>query len=354
MYKKLIILLLFIITTIATQASMHVDELPDESYLDLGKKFPSVGYFYREGEEAAICGSGTLINTGIPQLKGRVILTAAHVLYSKEKGTRTFSFCLNGERSSGLVFLHPNYKQLMRIASAHRIASEMYADIAIFLTDKPLKGPSAELVGCDLSYESSLDQYLTTVGYGVTGHVDGVYRIFDDQRRASWSFTSSLSNQYYLHPYEQNYEHTIGDDIKISGKLSAPAKAILVSGPPDEDITLYRPLGVSSKGDSGGGVFNYEGKLIAIVQSGVMHREDNVFLIPYAFYQQSPSGFDKMVSRFEKEDNFRTIFESNIDSYLKDRLQKTFPHERSGIKVFINYHKDWLQKVFTELASTIS
>ncbi len=232
-------------------SSTHISNCPDSSFTELGAKFPAVGRIF--SNESGFIGTGTLINTNHPKLTGRVVLTCTHNLEDLEI-TGAFFHLGEEERKFAHWVLHPKFS-----AFTDLMCFNAY-DIALCLLDAPLDVEEAE-IDLDLGDEEALGRMCTTVGYGNTGHYNGLYSITDNRRRASHSFSGKLPRDCYVQQITDLHiatEKLTGEDAEVylHGNLS------LSTDNTSDSVPL--PHGITGSGDSGGPIFS-DGKIIAIV-----------------------------------------------------------------------------------------
>ena len=262
-------LLLSVGSAYNVHASCHVSDCPDEDFIALGNKFPSVGCF-TSVSDGGIFGSGTFVDLGIPEIKGRSIITCAHIFHDpvtgilKDSSKKEIMFTLGGEGSfSGVFHTHPLYTR-----------DYTSYDIALFILDAPIETISPSEIDLSTNPEDFLNQQFISVGFGITGHVLGKYSIFDLNRRASYS-------QAHLQDNPQDDVHFIAcvkqydqvDEKKITrhkGSLLNLCPYILGKSVNENNTleTCSKPAGVSSSADSGGGCFSEDGKLVSIISNG--------------------------------------------------------------------------------------
>lgn len=251
------------------QASCHVSDCPDEDFIALGNKFPSVGCF-TSVSDGGIFGSGTVVDLGIPELKGRSILTCAHIFHDPETGVlkdsskKDILFTLGSEGSfRGIFHTHPLYTR----------DNHSY-DIALFILDAPIETICSSEIDLNTNPEDFLNQQFISVGFGVTGHVLGKYSIFDLNRRASYSQAHLQDNpQDDVHfivcmkQYDQFEEKKI---TRHKGSVLSLCPYIFGKYVNENNTleTCNKPAGVSGPADSGGGCFSEDGKLVSIISNG--------------------------------------------------------------------------------------
>ncbi len=338
-YKILIVLLLALIAK-SSYASNHYSSCPDADFLALGQRFSSVGFFSRS-EGHPPFGSGTLLQTEIPNLKGRLILTAAHVLWEEPSAT----FCLNGKTSHGKSFIHPEYERIIR---EHNISFHSH-DIALFFLDEPLNETGAYLEenGKETAYKNNLEQHYASVGYGRTGHFFGEYEVFDDKKRGSWAHAKTDRNDTETREtFQENILRPLGSVLRLT--------------PLDDESPL--PQGSSAKGDSGGGVFAQAGILVAIISGGTDRKDvHTTTVVTRSSYLRFQTLFDaehnEALENVKKQQlegktsdlNFPAIMaDDNVDNFTK-RSSELSMEGQVAITVRIAFHKEWLNTLFDQL-----
>ena len=142
MLKSLFISALFSssLSITAAQASCHVSDCSDQDFIELGKKFPAVGCFLN-------CGSGTLVNFGIPELNGRTVITCAHLF----KDDEDMAFTIGDEGTiNGIPLPHPKFTRYFK---GVRLTSKSH-DIALFILERPVKSITPAEIDLETPYEN--------------------------------------------------------------------------------------------------------------------------------------------------------------------------------------------------------
>ena len=213
-------------------ASMHYGEEPDQKFVKLAGEFPFVGRFWSDNYTL---GSGTLLKVGNQEFKGRLILTAVPVVNDPEFSIDTIHFTLNNQISKGRVLF---LDQLETVHSDISYKMFLCKYCCLFLLDSPIEGTEGALIQ-DKTLNTYIGHYLITVGYGQVSHLQSPQTILDILPRASYSRVTQLS---FNNPF------LIRTTLSPRDKESGPS-----------------PLGLSSLGDNGGGLFNSQHQLVGVV-----------------------------------------------------------------------------------------
>lgn len=291
-----IVLFFVFLYTFPVFSSSHVSSCPDSAFTDLGAKFPAVGRIFSDA--SGFIGTGTIVQTSYPELKGRVVLTCAHNLEDLEISGAFFH--LNGEeRRFSCLTPHPKFSEFTRVMCFNAY------DIGLCLLDTPLAVDEAA-IDLDLRNEDTLDRICTTVGYGRTGHIAGLYCITDNKRRASYSFSCLQQNKQYQEKIRDFYINTnkLTDEdayIYLNGCLT-------LSTDNTSDVPL--PHGASGGGDSGGPIFS-DGKIMATVQNSSTCFRNMPLITASALHE-----FDK---------KYETAYTESLNAE-RHRLQERDPH----------------------------
>ena len=364
LYVFLLISLLNLTFHVDTYASYHFTDEGDEDFINLGKQFPSVGYFSLPSEPSF--GSGTLVDVGIPELANQVVITCAHIFDEEDSNEAVFT-CGDEEPVKGKAFIHPQYTEVYKkyewAPSSH--------DIAAFVLEKPLL--SILSVQPERSpYEELINKHVIQVGYGITGHFLGKFDIVDQEKRASYSYVHSAYNK--LQNVEKiltfsgategacqvNFTFPTGAQLNVT-----PWKALtFINNEPIMEF-LRRPSGLACSGDSGGGCFSEGGLFLGVISSGHIGNFEREPIIKRKHYQKYRNVFDADFAELEKsaatlqknEEVKRPIIVSDINPYFTPFYQanSASAHQfliADGEIALFSFHKEWIiETLKTHLAT---
>jgi len=274
----------------------------DQEYVEFGKCFQSVGYFIGADEEVQF-GSGTLIETGLKELEGRVVLTAAHCLFDQPDGIQ---FVLDKHRSGGKSIIHPIY---ISFQEKHRPFETPYTayDIALFVLHEPFTDSPLATLNFDLDVQGLIRmKYLAFAGFGV--HQAGDEIKVDKIRRAGCLYADPELNTRWDMEYERVIECANGKDVKEI-VYNVPAKSTVHLS----SLCMLQPCGYPGSGDSGGALcVPYEKEIVGITSST------------------------------DRIDEGKGVFEDQMLVPYYEDYRENF--------VFIGFHKKWLEENFREAA----
>lgn len=290
LYIFLVVISLSFVFQKYTPASCHFIEVGDEAFIDLGKKFPSVGYFSFPGEPPFA--SGTLVNVGPSELYNRVVITCAHI-FDDEEDTHEIPFtCGDDKPTQGKVFLCPQYSDL-------KGAGSMFYDIAMFVLERPLLSVSS-VRGDDASGEGLICKNIISVGYGETGHFLGKYCIEDLERRASYSFVHPSCSQWmeswnFTSDFgkESSTVYTILNKYCLTLTPSKNGRFIDEHTPRDFSyVPPHAPVGLLGPGDSGGGCFDESGVFVGVLSRGSVYLLAKEYVLKEECYEKYKTYYD--------------------------------------------------------------
>ncbi len=366
LYMVLLISLLNLTAQKGTHASYHFSNDPDEVFINLAKKFPSVGHFSLPNHPSF--GSGTLVDVGIPELANRVVITCAHI-FDEEDSNKVVFTCGDEEPVKGKAFIHPQYAEVYK---EHEWAPSSH-DISVFVLERPLTSiPSAQID--ESPYQDLISKFIIQVGYGMTSHFLGKYSIMDQEKRASYSYVPSHAHYNNL----QDIEKTLGFKT-ISGepyqvKFTFPAGSQLTVTP-WKSVTFINneqpvmefsraPSGVACMGDSGGGCFNEDGLFLGVISGGSVDSFKKEYVIKAEHYQRYKSFFDKNFEELkeisqENEAIKGPLIVSDINPYFtpfyeaNSASSNQFLISNGKISLF-SFHKQWIiETLKAYLSSTL-
>lgn len=274
------ILTLLLSSIYSLHASNHVSDCPDRDFVNLGKQYPCVGNVSFEGDPFSA--SGTLVNTqsskgleNFSHLNGRIVITAAHIFeeFLEESDTPRAQFRLDNEDViSGTTYIPQEYLNYYREFEYGRNSH----DIAILVLDTPITSISGAIVSLNQHYDTLLNQLYCSVGYGMTGHAFSSLEIMDDLKRGSFSYAHPSKNQS-VNGIEKIIVSEYGEKKRIPDSRIREAILNLQCHKEGTNSFYKKPAGLSSNGDSGGGLFHAEtGKLIAVITGGAGPKNDQI------------------------------------------------------------------------------
>ena len=192
MIKALAILILCLFFSFNLSASYHCCDSPDADFINLGQKYPSVGYF---SCKTGIFGSGTLVDLGPEELKGRVVITCAHIF--NDEDIKDISFTVGDTPPiRGKAFQHSKYRELIKESeTAEKLISPDSFDLCLFILDIPILNIPLASADLNTPTKSLVGSAYVSVGFGRTGHFFGKCLISDSNKRASYAFALHEENE---------------------------------------------------------------------------------------------------------------------------------------------------------------
>ncbi|HCI48961.1 MAG: hypothetical protein A2977_01180 [Alphaproteobacteria bacterium RIFCSPLOWO2_01_FULL_45_8] len=330
-------------------ASTHCSECPDAAFIALGQQYRSVGAFI---SKTGICGSGTLVDLGPPSLRGKAVLTCAHIFETSPEELSHISFQLDDHLITGKAFIHPRYLEVSRDKSPETIDYTCY-DLGLFLLDCPLLDiPLAPVRFAPV--EQLINKVYASVGYGDTGHLLGNYLLRDGKKRGSYAWALPEIN------FSAETECTTimlerdGITKTLNQRVRTLPNHILFLTPFQPDITVYKtPAGVAGNGDSGGPAFDEQGNCIGIISGGnqapELDEDKKQYLIEETYFGQYP----KLSQDFEKSAQINPQFippkiipTRGLESYFVPS-NPPLPHylKCDIILATLFPHKDWIESM---------
>lgn len=170
--------------TLLLSGIMHVNAVyiinkPDSDYVEYGKQFPSVGRF--SYDDILDYASGVLIETGYPELDGRIVLTVAHNF--DDVKSQTVSFTTDFGSSRGKFFLHEGYKSIsVKDENTGKTKEGTINDIAFFLLDQKIVGNPLALINLESVLSPNECKTITIAGYGATAHLMNTFDIVNSSK----------------------------------------------------------------------------------------------------------------------------------------------------------------------------
>lgn len=363
------IMSVFLLSASSTFASWHCSNCPDKAFRDLGQQFPSVGCFVSEHGE--ILETGTLINIGAAELKGRVVVSCAHIF---KKNQKSILFKVGNQKPvRGTVYRHPNYLKLAAQRSQSHpmdaVDDRTSYDLSIIILQSPIQTVVPAEVDLESSSAALMDKPYISVGYGRTGHVFGHYIIEDEFKRASYSYASRQTNKefdrkWWLPKSEKNQSRPL---LSLT-----PYKAGYFLSPTSSLEVYQKPAGIAQAGNSGGPTFTQNGKQIGVIvtrsepelarqlvfEKSLFNKYKNAIL--KIFEQEQQEYDEKLASLQDDPEALKQCMQnsltpsllppikiSQIDAYMEPVYHPSLFNETGGCYVFCNtlllsFHKDWI------------
>lgn len=299
------------------------DGSPDSELIKLGKNFSSVGYFVNE--DGRNSGSGFLVETGIPELEGRVVVTAAHLKINPFNVTYLEFVTEDGEAHKGTFFAHEKYKYRNKYNS--RSLSNFFAeDIGIFLLDTGVN--NIPLMPLDFSRSNSdiiEARYIVLCGYGLHKENGGFFE--DCQRRACYAHVShhlNLENHFNIpqNPSRHGPHHAASSSLEPNDSQCIPLMG---------SESFIAPSGQSISGDSGG-LVSLSGQNAAV---GIIVGD------AYKLATHSNSAIPK--------DDYVAINYGTL-SNRRDGAS----HSRGSIFINLHHYKDWFFQMCDNLKDNVA
>lgn len=380
--KKILSMLMFNLSVI--YASNHVSNCPDEAFIVLGEKYPSVGSISFNNDPHH--GSGTLIDIqnspgleNFAHLEGRVVLTAAHLFEDFPDPNAlpdTYFSVKAGESIQASVHPHSVYID----SNTQYQVGFSSRDIAILILKDPVTNVKGAIVDIISPYDTLMDKVYASVGFGSTGHILSPYSISDDRKRGSFAYADGLHN---MAPKSEfcTIKDDVGNDKRIpSGHtpgslldLQCYVDGIFLST--ESTLKTYTtPSGIARGGDSGGGVFDdATGNLVAIISYGSSDRVEKTHFIEAPYFEHHKKWFENCIQKAQEEykgmvaEAQATLTENDFVSFMQDNPRPEIPkpleksmfdtlmNDRSSLEqilnsgqsvdssnVVISFHKDWI------------
>lgn len=362
MGKTIIFLILLIFSPINLFASYHCSDCPDEDFINLGRNYPSVGYF---SSKIGILGSGTLVELGSEKLQGRVVISCAHIFEDLDGNETTFS--IEGYPSvRGTPFPHPKYLELIKESEKEdKLLSPDSYDISLFILDAPILNLSLAQVDLDTPTESLLDSLYVSVGYGLTGHFFGKYLINDSNKRASYAYASPSENEQSDKEVELTIcEEGEGGTSIIRKQTITQLKGSTLTLTPymtgrvlsrfgGSHETFKKPAGIARNGDSGGGSFNVQGKLIGVISGGAgrdLPVEEETLVFKKSYFLS----YEEFIKQNLEPCMLKCIESNEISAYMHPNYNlESFEEDKMWIAdlrlTSLSYHKQWIEQFLLDI-----
>ena len=224
-----------------------------------------------------------------------------------------------------------------------------------------------------------LNHSYVSIGFGNAHHIFGKYLVKDSNKRASYSFAHPRDNprdeiRKSDSIYANNCKNLLGVEESIERyKYSVLTLCPYVSSSViNENLTLEtydKPAGVSAPGDSGGGVFRENGKLIGVNSNGNGETRGKEIVLEQTLYLKDKEKAEEYIKvaqeRYKKrvaeitttqpdkleafllDSPFpkmpRIIKANEIQDFFKPALDyKLIVGNATCNKVAICFHKEWL------------
>ena len=330
--------------TTSLSASCRITDTPDEEFLSLGYSYKSVGMLFRSYNNDNLSpeanpskASAVLIDTSnfAPSLNGTVAVTAAHAVAKKGNEEQKVYFgSRRSERISCSVIVHPDYYQ-----------ATSSNDIALLLLNSKPEFSTPAQIAWDVTKTDLLDKPLTTSGYGLVTRLMSPLTFIDTKKRASKSCVFDLENKgLYSKEIVSVVNRTSWRRDRQVREVLIDQASLLHCSPfhnyqEGKDMSLF---GLSTTGDSGGGTFLDDGRLVGITSTGSFtggkfFDVDKQLCLTEHFTQLYPEA-----TRYIKEKagiEYRSIKDLTIP--LQERYPNS-PNKMYNTKIFMPYYKDWV------------
>jgi hypothetical protein len=367
-------------------ASCHVSNCPDQDFIDLAQKYPSVGCF---STQEGIVGSGTLVDVGPEELKGRVVVTCAHMFIDAD--AEKFLFTVGDSKPcGGKYYVHPKYEEDDHEGT--KICNDSF-DIGVFILNEGLSNAALSCLDFETPYTDLLESNFVSVGFGHAGHVLGKHRIIDGSKRASYAHAHACDNPSQDQDIALTIVSKAGEKTKTSFVIKKHATLMLTpyvfSREVDERNTLetfQNPSGVARSGDSGGGCFWVESdKLTGVISGGSDDLHALQYVMERHYFLKYQKALEEMVDeaciRYESElCDLKLTHPEKVEAFLIENVQPKMPdvieaHEMDALMkeryernsfipaekeqqrfqmvdqrvVLVSFHKDWIMSVLSKV-----
>lgn len=367
-------------------ASSHVSNCPDQDFIDLAQKYPSVGYF---STEAGIVGSGTLVDVGPEELKGRVVVTCAHMFIDADAGDFLFTVG-DSNPCGGQYYVHPKFEEQHH--EGQKICNDSF-DIGIFILNKGLDSAALSCLDFETPYTNLLESNFVSVGFGHTGHVLGKHRIIDGNKRASHAHAHARDNPSWDQDIALTIVSEAGEKTNTSFVIKKHATLMLTPYVFSREVdghntleTFQNPSGVARSGDSGGGCFWARSeKLTGVISGGSDDLNALEYVMERHYFFKYQKALEEMVDeaciRYESDlcdlklthpekveafliENVQpkmpdVIEAHEVDALMKERYEKNsfIPDEKEQQRfqmvdqrvVLVSFHKEWIMSVLSKV-----
>jgi len=328
--------------TTSLSASCRITDTADEEFLSLGYSYKSVGMLFRSYSDDPLSleatpskASAVLIDTTdfAPSLNGIVAVTAAHAVAKiGNEEQKVYFGSRRSERISCSVIVHPDYCQ---VTSSN--------DLALLLLNSKPEFSTPVQVAWDVTKTDLLDQPLTTCGYGHVTRLMSPLTFADTKKRASKSCVFDLENKgLYSKQKASLFQRTSRNHARRIGEFLIDRASLLHCSPfhnyqEGKDMSLF---GLSSLGDSGGGTFLDDGRLVGITSSGSFTEGkffdvDKQLCLTEHFVQLYPEATRHIKEKAGIE--YRPV--KDLTASLQARYPNS-PNKMYDTKVFMPYYKD--------------
>lgn len=245
-------------------ASRRIFNTADEAFINLAAKYPVGAVTFPKltfsmKRLGTICyantgGSAVLVDIpGVaPSLKGRVALTAAHVI--KHPMNAKPRFLINQKSYKATAIPHPGYN-----ADAFYNGLSHH-DLSILILNEPVESSPPAKVDFSISKESLMGQKITLIGCGTVGRLFQEQVYWDKLKRACTSTVGARSGELESEPYTYLASTLAYFPFWYCDGLES------IQG-----LNASELPGIAGPGDSGGACCLENGDLFGLHQGSWMH-----------------------------------------------------------------------------------